>query len=226
MPKLPPEPTDIEPPPKPSDKLDLMSKNCDELKRTLAQLQGQMNAMAIDKQQPDTASAATAAAPAPSNKKAKNKKSKTKSESKAAAAKVAKETSPTNGGAVADKEPAAPINDSVAELVNKVLAENPPPIEFLEKVLGAEVFAEMLNDVADDSVNNAHHLPDNAVSSAVVPEAIAKVSEKAQLVDPIGNEPLIPDTSADQNGHEASAVLTPAAATESNVSNEPDAAAC
>lgn len=49
MPDLPPEPKDIEPAPQPNDKLDMMSRNCKELKETLAQLQSQMNSITTAK---------------------------------------------------------------------------------------------------------------------------------------------------------------------------------
>lgn len=72
MPELPPEPKDIEPAPKPTDKLDMMTQNCKELKETLAQLQNQMNAITIesssDKQKDTTAI----------SKKSKTKKNKAK----------------------------------------------------------------------------------------------------------------------------------------------------
>lgn len=48
MPELPPEPTDIVAPPKPTDKLDVMSENCKELKETLANLQSQINSIRLD----------------------------------------------------------------------------------------------------------------------------------------------------------------------------------
>lgn len=48
MPELPPEPTDITAPPKPTDKLDMMSENCKELKETLANLQSQINSIRLD----------------------------------------------------------------------------------------------------------------------------------------------------------------------------------
>lgn len=76
MPELPPEPKDIQPAPKPTDKLDAMSRNCKELKETLAQLQGQMNAMTLD--QKDKQKTKTETTTAPSNKKSKTKKNKTK----------------------------------------------------------------------------------------------------------------------------------------------------
>lgn len=71
MPELPPEPTDIEPPPKPTDKLDVMTQNCKELKETLAQLQGQLNAIEKD----DNQKGKTATI---ENKKSKTKKNKGK----------------------------------------------------------------------------------------------------------------------------------------------------
>lgn len=70
MPELPPEPV-IEPPPKSADKLDIMSRNCSELKKTLAVLQGQMNALTAEK--------VTQEAPVNETtqpKKSKNKKNK------------------------------------------------------------------------------------------------------------------------------------------------------
>lgn len=70
MPELPPEPTDIVPPPKSADKLDIMSRNCSELKKSLAQLQGQMNALAAEKEKPNE--------PAEAARKNKNKKNKSK----------------------------------------------------------------------------------------------------------------------------------------------------
>lgn len=72
MPELPPEPTDIEPPPKSADKLDIMSRNCSELKKSLAQLQGQMNALAAEKDKSDEPPAEV------SRNKNKNKKNKSK----------------------------------------------------------------------------------------------------------------------------------------------------
>ena len=77
MPDLPPEPTDIAPPPKSADKLDMMSRNCAELKKSLAQLQGQMNMLATEKsskQEETNAETKTTTA----SKKNKNKKNKTK----------------------------------------------------------------------------------------------------------------------------------------------------
>lgn len=72
MPELPPLPTDIEPPPKSADKLDIMSRNCMELKKSLAQLQGQMNALSVDKPEPKKEESSAA-------KKNKNKKANKKS---------------------------------------------------------------------------------------------------------------------------------------------------
>lgn len=81
MPELPPAPTDIEPPPRQADKLDAMSRNCMDLKQSLAVLQGQMKALeAADAAKP--AAAATAAAKKEAaTKKPKNKKPKAKAPS-------------------------------------------------------------------------------------------------------------------------------------------------
>lgn len=71
MPELPPEPVEIEPAPKQTDRLDVMSQNCKELKETLAQLQGQLNAIEKDDKQKGKN-------PATENKKNKSKKNKAK----------------------------------------------------------------------------------------------------------------------------------------------------
>lgn len=76
MPELPPEPKDIEPAPQPSDKLDAMTRNCNELKATLAQLQGQMNAISLEQKEKPKPKATEAPA---ANKKPKAKKNKAKS---------------------------------------------------------------------------------------------------------------------------------------------------
>lgn len=72
MPELPPEPKDIEAPPKPADKLDTMTRNCAELKATLAQLQGQMNAISLEQTKTDGETSG--------NKKSKKNKNKAKKE--------------------------------------------------------------------------------------------------------------------------------------------------
>lgn len=71
MPELPPEPV-IEPPPKSADKLDIMSRNCSELKATLAVLQGQMNALTAEKVSKEETTVVENTQP----KKPKNKKNK------------------------------------------------------------------------------------------------------------------------------------------------------
>ncbi|XP_037041123.1 alpha-taxilin [Bradysia coprophila] len=70
MAELPPEPV-IEPPPKSADKLDIMSRNCSELKATLAVLQGQMNALSAEKKTQETPVVEPT-----QPKKSKNKKNK------------------------------------------------------------------------------------------------------------------------------------------------------
>lgn len=72
MPELPPLPTDIEPPPKSADKLDIMSRNCLELKKSLAQLQTQMNTLSVEK--PSAPKKEEAVAAKKNNKKRPNKK--------------------------------------------------------------------------------------------------------------------------------------------------------
>lgn len=164
MPELPPEPKDIEPPPKQTDKLDIMSRNCDELKRTLAQLQNQM--VALEKDKVDEKPVAT-------NKKAsKNKKSKSKSESKANVNKstvsntdvaVGGGDGASNASTTATKSSDSIDDKPLAELVTKVLAENPPPIEFLEKVLTSEI----LNDILENAANDDDLTPDTIQADTV-----------------------------------------------------------
>lgn len=79
MPELPPEPIDIAPPPQHTAKLDAMTRNCQELKATLAQLQGQMNAMSLE--QP-TKSKTNENANNGNNKKTKAKRNKNKNQNK------------------------------------------------------------------------------------------------------------------------------------------------
>lgn len=78
MPELPPEPKDIEPAPQPTDKLDMMTQNCKELKETLAQLQGQLNAIEKDDKQKGKAETTAPASATQANKKQKPKKNKAK----------------------------------------------------------------------------------------------------------------------------------------------------
>lgn len=179
MPELPAEPKDIEPPPKTIDKLEVMSRNCDELKRTLAQLQGQMSVM-TDKQKTEL----NAAGPS-NNKKTKNKKSKPKP----ATTKPSVETSAVNEKTAAAVEPATPakspeanIDQPLAELVTKVLAENPPPIELLESVLTSEVLADILNKEQDqDNGNHDEQQNDDGSSNAEAEEtANESVNESAE----------------------------------------------
>lgn len=153
MPELPPEPKDIEPAPKPADKLDVMTRDCNDLKRTLAQLKSQMqiqmNTLTAEKQKPEPVAA-------PSNKKNKNKKNKSKAEAKANA--TAAKPVPLNGESSqsnATVEPEAAIvptvnpkaNDDkpLSELLSKVLAENPP---IADENIGpiAEDLAEILKE--------------------------------------------------------------------------------
>lgn len=107
MPELPPEPQDIEPAPKPTDKLDMMSQNCKELKETLAQLQGQLNAIEKDDKHK------TKLQEPSGNKKSKPKKNKGKNNKNV--------TEPQSSETVEDVEPVSttseadvPSNDTVA----------------------------------------------------------------------------------------------------------------
>lgn len=99
MPELPPEPTDIQPAPKSMDKLDMMSQNCKELKETLAQLQGQLNAIEKDDKPKEKTEAS-------GNKKAKPKKNKAKNSKNAA--------EPQSSGTNEEVEPSSTTADVVA----------------------------------------------------------------------------------------------------------------
>lgn len=76
MPDIPDEPIDIVAPPQPTDKLDMMTANCKELKQTLANLQNQINSIRLDDNE---GAASSAAKPTKSDaSKTTAKKSKTK----------------------------------------------------------------------------------------------------------------------------------------------------
>lgn len=158
MPELPPEPKDIEPAPQPSDKLDAMTRNCNELKATLAQLQGQMNAISLEqKEKPKSKTNETAAAAA-TNKKSKAKKNKAKSKAEGdVAAKNAATAEPAvpnttatevetvtegnteaaqtvdDAGIAVDDEPAVAVNGTessdIVTAVNGTTADEVPPIQ-------------------------------------------------------------------------------------------------
>lgn len=187
MPELPPEPKDIEPAPKPADKLDVMTRDCNDLKRTLAQLksqmQTQMNTLSAEKQKPEPVAA-------PSNKKNKNKKNKSKAEAKANA--TAAKSAPVNGessqsSAAVEEEVTVPkanaeVNDDkpLSELLSKVLAENPP---IGDEDIGpiAEDLAEILNETQGELVQILDAAQKDNVSSAEtpVPEAGTSVPVEA-----------------------------------------------
>lgn len=203
MPELPEEPKDIEPPPKPADKLDIMSRNCDDLKRTLAQLQNQMNAMSIDKEKIEekgTAAQGTAAA----NKKSKNKKLKTKTESKVNASKMAAAKGQSVSSAASSAiglDSSAKASDSVddkplAELVTKVLAENPPPIEFLEKVLTSDVLANILSEVPEEIIAAAEDANGTNVTTENT-DTLEIVAKKDVPNAPLSNETTVNGASAE-----------------------------
>lgn len=183
MPELPSEPKDIEPPPKQTDKLDIMSRNCDELKRTLAQLQTQMNSMSLEKDKIEEKSAAQATVA----KKAKNKKPKSKGESKVAGTKAA--AAKDQAAVVNGTSQAIDIADSIddkplAELVTRVLSENPPPLDFLEQVLTSEVLADILEGGPEGMAAVAEAADAVAANIAAKAAPIATVNGSADNAPP------------------------------------------
>lgn len=78
MPELPPEPLNIVAPPKPTDKLDVMTENCKELKQTLANLQNQINSIRVDGSESGANNKGKSDATAAAGKKGKSKATKTK----------------------------------------------------------------------------------------------------------------------------------------------------
>lgn len=188
MPELPPEPKDIEPAPKPADKLDVMTRDCNDLKRTLAQLksqmQTQMNTLSAEKQKPEPVAA-------PSNKKNKNKKNKSKAEAKAnataaKAAAVNGESSQSNAAVEPEAATVPKVNPEVkddkplSELLSKVLAENPP---IADEDIGpiADDLEEILNETQDELVQilDAAQKDDGSSAETPAPEAGISVPVEA-----------------------------------------------
>lgn len=117
MPELPPEPVQIEPTPQQPDRLDMMTQNCKELKETLAQLQGQLNAIEKDDKQKGKN-------PAPENKKNKSKKNKAKNGKVV----VVEETQPSP--VVADATSNDESTPSVTSNADKTVDDSAPvPVE-------------------------------------------------------------------------------------------------
>lgn len=81
MPELPAEPTDIEPPPKPTDKLEMMTQNCKELHAQLAQLQNQLTSIEKDGKSKEKVEASGSKKAKPKKNKPKNNKNMTESQS-------------------------------------------------------------------------------------------------------------------------------------------------
>lgn len=130
MPELPPEP-EIEPPPKSADKLDIMSRNCSELKATLAVLQGQMNALTAEKKTQDTPVAEQAQPKKPKNKKNKANKSCPITERSAGGSKTVATNGKSNSNVTANAEDDVPINNEnvPVEAVNGNGVEQNPDVE-------------------------------------------------------------------------------------------------
>lgn len=140
MPELPPEPTDVQTAPPPSmDKLEKMSRNCKELKETLAQLQGQMNAITAEKNSKPKS--------AETEKKPKAKKNKVKNANKNDAAKV-------NGGP--EKEENQP---NEADLTG----EEKPAEETSEQTPTAEINGDVNTDETTKEQNEASEPPKSDV---------------------------------------------------------------
>lgn len=155
MPELPPEPTDIEPAPKPTDKLDLMSQNCKELKETLAQLQNQMNAITSEKDEKPQKDVVQ-------TKKPKAKKNKAKNQEKKETAKKAVDEEKTVDDVDDD-------NKAVNELSNQLecVSVNETSAESNAEQNSAEVSTEKTNGIATEIVNESPADVSNKVPSNV-----------------------------------------------------------
>lgn len=190
MPELPAEPTDIEPPPRNADKLELMSRNCTELKKSLAQLQSQMNTLSAEKEKPTVVVAAppsVAAAPVAPKKSNKNKKNKTNKTTPAAMDSkdraIHKEmvaTIKSVGGAVvaaaegAAATPTAEVTEvenggaAIEESNGNVAAEATAAVEVLDEI--------NLNETNDANVNEDATEPFECIDAAEVTQMLENTS--------------------------------------------------
>lgn len=158
MPELPPEP-EIEPPPKSADKLDIMSRNCSELKATLAVLQGQMNALTAEKKTQDTPVAEQAQPKKPKNKKNKANKSCPITERSAGGSKtVATNGKTTNSNVTVNEDDDVPTNNEnvPVEAINGNGVEQNPDVESVPSndSVDRQETEEIVKDLIDDLVKD------------------------------------------------------------------------
>lgn len=182
MPELPPEPKDIEPAPQPSDKLDAMTRNCNELKATLAQLQGQMNAISLEQKEKPKSKASEVTAATATTKKPKAKKNKAKSSAAKAEVenKVVSEQSEPN---VADEE------------VNTVVEGSSPDVAQIADDVVTIVDDEPIVAVNGTSENNDATAATNGISTDdMLPETADIVEETVKQSNPNPEpEDTVPD---------------------------------
>lgn len=176
MPELPPEPKDIEPAPQPSDKLDAMTRNCNELKATLAQLQGQMNAISLEQKEKPKSSKANDTATA--TKKPKPKKNKAKS-----SAAKADDTESIAKNSITPEQTVPAITDGE---VNTVADESPEAVNTADDVVVVDNEPMVTATVAVNGTTIAEVQPK---SSEIVEETVTKSDP---VPEPVGAVPELP----------------------------------
>lgn len=173
MPELPPAPTDIEPPPKSADKLDIMSRNCLELKQSLAVLQGQMNALEMaDAAKPAASASSKDNTPAAANKKAKNKKPKAKVDNKKTAAVPVVATEPATAAAESVQNGSAEAVAATPEVAVEAEAAVLNGAQVVSEEEAAAPVPESMTTESSDVVA-AEEISQSAVEPAAVAAEIA-----------------------------------------------------
>lgn len=208
MPELPPEPI-IEPPPKSADKLDIMSRNCSELKATLAVLQGQMNALTAEKTTKETTVTEVTQPKKSKNKKNKANKSCPIKERTADDAKAVN----TNGQINSNDEPiegdvstnnenvaAESLGENVIKLETDVERVEDPTVSDQSDQKPEEKIEDLVEDLVKDVQTNctleSHDDTDkisvNVANGFAAPESVeSKVIDTAPLAPKLNNvEPV------------------------------------
>lgn len=160
MPELPPEPV-IEPPPKSADKLDIMSRNCSELKKTLAVLQGQMNALTAEKVTQEVPVNETTQPKKSKNKKSKANKSCPIKERNVSGAKVVNATEKVNSNAETVDDGDVSNENIDIPAIEESVDENATEIERVDAPILPE--PSDINDVDQTTEENIKVLIDELV---------------------------------------------------------------
>lgn len=184
MPELPPEPTDIEPPPKSADKLDIMSRNCLEMKKTLAELQGQMNALTTEKTKTEETIPNSSTAAGSVKKPSKSKKSK----SKASSCSIKERRSSATAAAVVP---------TVAQPAIPVLVDEQQPIVTSPPLLSSVTSSPPPPTVAES--NKIEQLAERIAAANENENAIIETNAEKENTDKIENI----DTTVIETNHDA-----------------------